>query len=233
MSALIGSLAHRSHPLRVVAAQREELQTRSCVAPFEERLTECGLFPLRRTRLRIIQLNLGKMCNQTCRHCHVDAGPDRTEIMTRATMEHCLRAIAMTNAEVVDITGGAPEMNPDFRWLVEQVVALGRRVIDRCNLTILTLRPYQDMVDFLARHRVEITASLPYYVSRQADAQRGDGVFEKSIEALKKLNAAGYGMPDSPLTLNLVYNPVGAFLPPKQAAIEADYRRELRRRFGV
>lgn len=230
---MIGSLAHRSHPLRVVAAQREVLHDRSGVPAFASRLSACGLVPLRRTRLRILQINLGKMCNQTCRHCHVDAGPDRREIMTRDTMADCLRAIEQSDVELVDLTGGAPEMNPDFRWLVERIHALGRRMIDRCNLTILTLRPYADMVDFLAARRVEIVASLPYYMGRQTDAQRGDGVFEKSIAALRKLNAAGYGRPQSPLALNLVYNPVGAFLPPSQAAIEADYRRELQRRYGI
>ena len=135
--------------------------------------------------------------------------------------------------EIVDITGGAPEMNPDFRWLVERVRGLGRHVIDRCNLTILTLPAYRDTVDFLAGHRVEIIASLPCYTAEQTDAQRGEGVFEQSIEAIGKLNAAGYGQPGSGLELNLVFNPVGAFLPPKQDALEADYKRELKGRYGL
>ncbi|MEE8170092.1 MAG: arsenosugar biosynthesis radical SAM (seleno)protein ArsS, partial [Phycisphaerae bacterium] len=145
----------------------------------------------------------------------------------------CLDALRRIDTPVVDLTGGAPEMNPDFRWFVEQIVALGRRVIDRCNLTILMVGGYRDLPEFLARHRVEIVASLPYYLDKQTDAQRGDHVFERSIEALRRLNAIGYGREGSGLILNLVYNPVGAFLPPPQAAIEADYTRELRRRYGI
>jgi len=230
---MIQSLARRDHPLKVVSKQIDILEHRNGVPAFEDKLREIELTPLRRTRMRIMQISVGKMCNQVCKHCHVDAGPDRTEIMTRATMQLCLDALDKTDIQIVDLTGGAPEMNPDFRWLVERLREREKHVIDRCNLTILTLRPYKDMVGFLATHRVEVIASLPYYLGRQTDAQRGDGVFEQSIEALKKLNAAGYGQEDSELVLNLVYNPVGAFLPPKQEAIQADYKREMKRRYGI
>src|SRR6185436_3967925 len=167
------------------------------------------------------------LCNQTSRHCHVDAGPDRRESMTRETAELCVQALARTDIPTVDITGGAPELNPNFRRLVEQSRALGRHVMDRCNLSILLLPSQADLAEFLAAHRVEVVASLPYFRSRQTDAQRGEGVFEKSIQGLLQLNRLGYGMEGSGLVLNLVHNPVGAFLPPKQEAIEAQFRREL------
>lgn len=227
------TLAIRHHPLAVVDRQIELLEHADGLPHFDDQLQRTGVGPLTRAGLRVMQVNVGKMCNQVCKHCHVDAGPDRTEIMTRATMQHCLRALERTDIPIVDITGGAPELNPRFRWFVERIRAMGRHVIDRCNLTILTLPAYSDMVDFLSRQRVEVTASLPYYLGRQTDAQRGDGVFEKSIKALKLLNAAGYGEADSGLVLNLVFNPVGAYLPPRQEAIEADYKCELKRRHGV
>lgn len=227
------TLQRRHHELAVVSRQLDVLQPCNGHKPFTDALRETGLAPLTRTRMRIMQINVGRMCNQVCRHCHVDAGPDRTEIMTRDTMRLCLDALAETDIEIVDITGGAPEMNPHFRWLVERIREMRRHVIDRCNLTILTLPAYADMVEFLAGHQVEVIASLPSYMAQQTDAQRGDGVFEKSINALRMLNAAGYGAADSGLRLNLVYNPVGAFLPPKQSAIEADYKRELKRRYDV
>ena len=197
---------------------------------FEEALAGSGLFPLHTTGITVFQINVGKLCNQTCRHCHVDAGPHRREVMTRETAELCIRALSRTAIPTVDITGGAPELNPNFRWLVERSRALGRHVIDRCNLSVLLLPSQSDLIRFLAEHEVEVTASLPYYQAHQTDAQRGEGIFEKSIEALRRLNAAGYG---SKLKLNLVYNPVGAFLPPTQGSIEAEFRRELRKRHGV
>ncbi|MFQ5424140.1 MAG: arsenosugar biosynthesis radical SAM (seleno)protein ArsS [Phycisphaerae bacterium] len=227
------SLVKQGHPLAVLDEQRRVIAADVGVEPFETRMAGLGLRPLRATGITVVQLNVGRMCNQVCKHCHVDAGPDRTEIMTRDTMRHCMEAVRRTAAPIVDLTGGAPEMNPDFRWLVEQVKALGRHVIDRCNLTILMASGYEDMPEFLARHRVEIIASLPYYLEKQTDAQRGDHVFERSIAALRRLNGLGYGVDGSELLLNLVYNPVGAFLPPKQQAIEADYKRELRRRYGI
>ena len=201
--------------------------------PFEEDLASSGLWPLRATGIRVLQVNVGKLCNQTCRHCHVDAGPGRREVMSRETMQLCLDALARADIPTLDITGGAPEMNPHFRWLVEQARARDRHVIDRCNLTILLARGYDDLPAFLAHQRVEIVASLPCYLPANTDKQRGDGVFEKSIAALRRLNEAGYGRPESGLVLTLVYNPVGPSLPPSQASLEEAYHRELASRYGV
>jgi radical SAM/Cys-rich protein len=219
-----------------LASPTEQLKILGRVAnciPFDAQLDHIGLLPLRATGITVFQINVGKLCNQTCRHCHVDAGPDRSERMTLETAEQCIRALAKTDIPTVDITGGAPELNPNFRWLVEQSRALGRQVLDRCNLSVLLLPSQADLAEFLARHRVEIVASLPYYRAGQTDAQRGEGVFKKSVEALQLLNTLGYGHPGSGLALNLVCNPVGAFLPPKQEAIEAQFRKELRARHGI
>jgi radical SAM/Cys-rich protein len=227
------SLKARANPLASATEQLRILAGPSRLALFEEKMRGAGLFPLNATGITDIQLNVGKLCNQTCHHCHVDAGPDRKEIMTREIAELSIRALARTEIPTVDITGGAPELNPNFRWLVEQARDLGRHVMDRCNLTVLLLPAQADLAEFLARHRVEVIASLPYFRAEQTDAQRGLGVFEKSIEALRKLNGLGYGREGSGLVLNLVYNPVGAFLPPKQEAIEAQFKRELERASGV
>lgn len=227
------TLLGRQNPLAAPAEQLRILtQTEACPS-FDVRLNQAGLHPLHATGLTVFQLNVGKLCNQTCRHCHVDAGPDRQEMMTRETAEFCIRALAKTDIPIVDITGGAPELNSNFRWLVEEARALDRHVIDRCNLSVLLLPSQAHLAKFLAQHRVEIVASLPSYRSTQTDAQRGDGIFEKSIQALQLLNTLGYGKEESGLTLNLVYNPVGAFLPPKQEAIEAQFRRELSSRHGI
>ncbi len=196
-------------------------------------MREAGLDPLHAAGISVFQINVGRLCNQTCHHCHVDAGPDRKEAMSRETAELCIRALGKTAIPNVDITGGATELNPNFRWLVEQAVALGRHVIDRCNLSVLLLPGQADLANFLARNRLEVIASLPYYREAQTDAQRGEGVFAKSISALRRLNELGYGQPGSGLILNLVHNPVGAFLPPRQEAIEAQFRRELERHHGV
>ena len=201
--------------------------------PFDRALEESGLYPLTATGITVFQINVGKLCNQTCGHCHVDAGPHRREIMTRETAELAIAALAQTDIPTVDITGGAPELNPNFRWLVAASKRLGRHVMDRCNLSVLLLPSQPDLAGFLAGHQVEIVASLPYFLAQQTDAQRGLGVFDKSIEALRLLNSIGYGHADSPLRLNLVYNPVGAFLPGPQRALEADFHRELERRYGV
>lgn len=198
---------------------------------FDRVLVEQGM-TLRRAATRVLQLNLGKKCNQTCAHCHVNAGPARREMMTRETMEQVLAWLAPTSIATVDITGGAPELNPHFRFLVEALKAQGRHVMDRCNLTVLFEPGQEDLAEFLAQHKVEIVASLPCYGPDNVNAQRGEGVFELSIAALQKLNALGYGR-DERLMLNLVYNPLGAFLPPAQAALEADYKHELRANFGV
>lgn len=231
---MTGSLQSRQHDLASTAVQLRVLNNPvSYHKPFDESLAESGLHPLAATGIEIFQINVGKLCNQTCKHCHVDAGPDRTEVMTRETMESCLEALAQTEIPTVDITGGAPELNPHFRWLVGEVKKLNRHVIDRCNLSILLLPSQQGLAEFLAENQVEIVASLPYFVAERTDAQRGEGVFDKSIEALRKLNSLGYGEEDSGLVLNLVYNPTGAFLPPPQYSVEADFKRELHDRYGV
>ena len=213
--------------------QLNRLAAAKACPPFEEKLASAGLHPLHAAGITVFQINVGKFCNQSCRHCHVDAGPERTEQMTRGTAELCIRALSRTDIPTVDITGGAPELNQNFRWLVEQARALGRHVIDRCNLTVLLLKPQAGLAEFLASNRVEVMASLPYFQPSQTDAQRGDGVFEKSILAMKMLNRLGYGVEGSGLVLNLVHNPVGAFLPAKQDAAEAQFRRELSRRHGI
>ena len=227
------TLLGRNNPLASPTEQLKILAAAISCPPFETRLDQASLLPLRATGITVFQINVGKLCNQTCRHCHVDAGPDRTESMSRETAELCIQALARTDIPTVDITGGAPELNPNFRWLVAQARELGRHVMDRCNLSVLLLPSQADLAEFLAAHRVEIIASLPSYRASQTDAQRGDGVFEKSMKALRLLNRLGYGQPDSGLALNLVYNPVGAFLPPKQEAIEAQFRKELRARHAV
>jgi radical SAM/Cys-rich protein len=191
-----------------------------------------GMSPLRARAVEVLQVNVGKVCNQTCRHCHVDAGPDRPEMMSRETLELCLDALDSSGIPVVDITGGAPEMCPDFRWFVAECRKLGRHVIDRCNLTILETRPHHDLPEFLAEHEVEVIASLPHFRALNTDRQRGDGVFDKSIRALRHLNDVGYGK-GGPLRLNLVTNPVGAFLPGNQASLEREWKRELEERHGL
>ena len=227
------TLLGRHNPLASPSEQLKVLAQSGPRLSFEAQLNQAGLYPLRAVEIAVFQINVGKLCNQTCRHCHVDAGPDRPETMSLETAEQCVRALAKTDIPTVDITGGAPELNPHFRWLVEQARGLDRDVIDRCNLSVLLLPSQADLAEFLASHRVEIIASLPSYRAGQTDAQRGDGVFEKSMEALRLLNRFGYGRLDSGLTLNLVYNPVGAFLPPKQDAIEAQFKKELRTRHGI
>jgi radical SAM/Cys-rich protein len=227
------TLLGRNNPLASASKQLKILTEIQHCAPFETRLAESGLVPFRATGISVLQINVGKLCNQTCRHCHVDAGPDRTEQLSRETAELCMRALAHTDIPTVDLTGGAPELNPNFRWLVEQARVLGRHVIDRCNLSVLLLPSQADLGAFLARHHVEVIASLPYYRASQTDAQRGEGIFEKSLEGLRLLNQLGYGAPDTGLMLNLVHNPVGAFLPPNQKAVEAQFRKELASRYGV
>ena len=201
--------------------------------PFTERVGQEKGLPLKRVNLDTVQLNLGKLCNQACLHCHVDAGPKRTEIMSPRTAELALDLIRAAKARTVDLTGGAPELNPSFRFLVEQNRQDGRHVLDRCNLTVLFESGQEDLAEFLAEHQVEIFASLPCYSEENVAAQRGHGVYEKSIAALRKLNALSYGRAGSGLVLNLVYNPVGVHLPPPQQNLEADYKRELGERFGL
>ncbi|MCB9627170.1 MAG: arsenosugar biosynthesis radical SAM protein ArsS [Sandaracinaceae bacterium] len=203
-------------------------------ADFQQALARSGLSPLRPLALDVLQLNVGKLCNQTCRHCHVDAGPDRTDqMMDEVTARECLDAAERTGVTTLDITGGAPELNPNFRMLVEGARRLGCHVIDRCNLTILESGSQRGLAEFLAEQRVEVVCSLPHYRRLNTDRQRGDGVYEKSIRALQRLNALGYGQPGSGLRLTLVTNPVGAFLPPQQASIEAEWKRALLADHGV
>lgn len=232
------SLKASGHQLADVEAQLHALETEVTdvlhLPRFEENLQKVGLFPLRPVEPAVFQVNVGKMCNQVCRHCHVDAGPDRKEIMTRETMQLCLDALAKTNFSTVDLTGGAPEMNPDFRWFVGEIRKLGRHVIVRCNLTIVVANPkYHDLPEFFRQHRVEVVSSLPFYNADKTDRQRGKGVFEDSIRALRMLNAVGYGQPDTGLLLNLVYNPAGAFLPGSQEGLKRQFKRVLLDEFGI
>ena len=209
--------------------QNEELPT------FRSKLKTLNKFPLLPKTLEILQINVGYMCNQVCAHCHVDAGPDRKEIMTRQTMQQCLDVISMTGAHTLDLTGGAPEMNPDFRWFVEEATKVGvKDVIVRSNLTIITAnKKYNDLPEFFKKHNVHVISSMPHWTEGKTDKQRGDGVFDASIKALKMLNAVGYGMPGSDLKLDLVYNPSGAFLPGDQTALEADFKKALFTNFDI
>jgi radical SAM/Cys-rich protein len=195
--------------------------------------------PLQPAGLEIFQMNLGKLCNQTCKHCHVDAGPDRTEVMSRTVMERCLDILRAHQVSVIDLTGGAPELNPNFRWLVREISEIGCktagfRLIDRCNLTIIVSNSdFRSLPQFFAEYHVNIVSSLPYFTKSLTDRQRGNGVFERSIEALSLLNAVGYGKIGTGLLLDLVYNPSGAFLPGKQTELEADFRSALLRDHGI
>jgi radical SAM/Cys-rich protein len=233
------SLKSQGHPLSDARIQLETLEHGSGTAeyrpvPFQQKMEGMGLYPLLPTGIDVFQVNIGKMCNQVCRHCHVDAGPDRKEIMTKDTMEQCLDALAATSLPTVDITGGAPELNPYFRWFVEEIRKLGRRVMVRCNLTIILANPkYHDLPEFYRRHEVEVISSLPFYAADRTDRQRGDGVFRDSLKALQLLNAVGYGQAGSGLLLNLVSNPAGAFLPPSQEVLEKEYRTVLWKEHGI
>lgn len=233
------SLAARKNDLSNPENQLEVLNNgifRSGELPlFKDKLAETGSFPLKPKKLEILQLNLGYMCNQVCSHCHVDAGPDRKEIMTRETMEQCLHVIAKTGAHTLDLTGGAPEMNPDFRWFVKQASRVGiKDFIVRSNLTILRAnKKYHDLPEFFKEYKIHVISSLPFYKREKTDRQRGKGVFDQSIKALEMLNSVGYGKKDSNLKLDLVYNPSGAFLPTGQKALERDFKKALREDFGV
>jgi len=229
-SAKLQSLKLRRSPLSSAEVQLNHLE--KAVQPgfprFSEKLNQHGLWPLKPTQIDTLQINVGKMCNQTCAHCHVDAGPDRKEIMTRETMQQCLDAIDRSKIGTIDLTGGAPEMNPHFRWFVEEIRHRGVHVIVRCNLTIILANErFHDLPQFFRDHQVEVISSLPHFTKGRTDRQRGDGIFERSIEALKMLNEVGYGKPDTNLKLNLVYNPVGTFLPGDQAALEREYKTRL------
>ena len=189
---------------------------------------------LSRKPLEILQVNIGKLCNQACLHCHVEAGPNRTEIMERATMDRLLKLLENgERVQTIDITGGAPEMNPHFKYFVTELRKMNREVIDRCNLTVLATPNQEETAEFLAREKVQIIASLPCYTKDNVEKQRGNGVFSASIDALQKLNQLGYGKEGTGLKLNLVYNPGGAFLPPSQESLKVDYQEELKEHFDI
>lgn len=232
MARRVLTLAQSRSPLSSAAEQLRLLGRIPLAHTFEDATAAAGI-SLTAHAIDVLQVNVGKLCNQTCRHCHVDAGPDRREAMSRDTMALCLRALEAAEIPTVDITGGAPELNPEFRWFVRECTARARHVIDRCNLTILLTPSHADLPRFFADHRVELICSLPHYRAPSTDAQRGEGVFEQSLEALRRLNAVGYGDGVSGLRLVLVTNPVGAFLPGGQASLEAEWKREMQRRYGI
>lgn len=224
------SLSDPEVQLEIINSHNEKIRS---LTKFEEKLQDIDLFPLKPTGIEIFQMNVGYMCNMTCKHCHVDAGPDRKEIMTKETFGYCLDALKESDIQIVDLTGGAPEMNPHFRWFVEEVSKLGKHVIVRSNLTILTTNKFSDLPEFFKKHGVEVTCSLPFYSKSRTDRQRGKGTYDKSITALKRLNELGYGKEDTGLMLNLVYNPVGAFLPGDQEEIKQEFKKELSRTHGI
>jgi radical SAM/Cys-rich protein len=233
MSRVLPTLQKRGAQLASTRSQKRLLSVLPLSRTFEDALAGTALYPLRPTGIEILQINVGKKCNQTCRHCHVDAGPDRTEMMPDAVVDKVLEVLETTDIPVFDITGGAPELHKRWREMVTRATAAGKKVMDRCNLTITTLPNYRYLPEFFADHRVEIVASLPHFRQKSTDSQRGDGVFEQSIEALQRLNALGYGKPDTGLVLNLVTNPVGTFLPGNQASLESDWKRQMKRLYGI
>lgn len=229
---MLPTLARRGSGLASGEGQRARLAEIPVARSFERALDAAGLWPLRSTRIEILQINVGKRCNQTCRHCHVDAGPDRREVMPRTVLDAVFSVLEREQIGTLDITGGAPELHPDFRDIVVRATTLGAHVMHRCNLTAVLLPNYADIPALLAAHGVEIVASLPYFQGRETDAQRGDGVFDESIESLRRLNALGYGK-GTGLILNLVTNPVGSFLPGNQSELESRWKGEMRRRYGI
>lgn len=233
MSRVLPTLNRRGTGLASGLVQQSVLARVALDQTFEEALDGAGLYPLRPEGIEIFQINVGKKCNQTCRHCHVDAGPDRTEMMPDDVLDRCLEVIEAADFNTVDITGGAPELHKRWRELVIRSRAAGKHVMDRCNLTITLLPNYRYLPEFFAEHKVEVVASLPHYRAKQTDNQRGEGVFEESIEALRRLNALGYGQEGTGLLLNLVTNPVGTFLPGDQVTLEREWKRQLERLHGI
>ena len=241
------SLLFRNEPLASVDAQFELLDradlgldegvlTGAASSPqnaFDLSLQSSGRFPLQASGIETFQVNLGRVCNQTCIHCHVDAGPDRKENMDHETAELAMRVLAQTDIPIVDVTGGAPEMCPEFKYIVRESRRLGRKVLNRCNLTILFAKGFEDLPEFFLENEVEIICSLPHFRALNTDKQRGDGVFEKSIRALQMLNKLGYGKPGSGLRIVIVTNPVGAFLPSGQASLEAEWKDRLYENYGI
>jgi radical SAM/Cys-rich protein len=230
---IIPTLQKRDHTLSASESQRKLLADLPLRLTFAEATTSAGHEPLRATGVTVLQMNVGKRCNLTCKHCHVDAGPDRPEVMSAEVMTACMQLLEKSDIPTVDITGGAPEMHPQWRELIQRARGLGRHVMHRCNLTITRLPNYSDVPKFLADHQAEVIASLPAFAPKRTDAQRGEGVFEESIAALREFNALGYGQEGSGLEINLVTNPVGAFLPASQKSLEQEWKRELKRRYDV
>ncbi len=236
----VTSLASRVHKLADPQEQlrilNEESPKISIQPKFSEKLSDSGLHPLTATGVEILQLNLGYMCNMTCKHCHVDAGPDRKEMMSRENLEYCLDVVREGKVNTVDLTGGAPEMHPDFIWLVEKIREINQdiEIIVRSNLTILvTNKTYRAYPEFFKKHRLNVTCSLPFYDKFTTDRQRGEGTYDRSVEALKILNELGFGKEETGLPLNLVYNPAGAFLPASQESLEADFKKKLMDKHGI
>jgi radical SAM/Cys-rich protein len=229
----VKSLSARGAALSDTLIQLDVLNGRKTLKSFPSFSEKLG--SLKPTSIDIFQINIGKLCNQTCLHCHVDAGPDKkVENMSLETLEKCFHIVKKHNIKTVDITGGAPEMNPHFRWFVEQCTSIGVKVMDRCNLTIIESNPkYYDLPHFFAENKVHVVSSLPYFTKLRTDSQRGDGVFEDSIKALKRLNEIGYGKKDTGLQLDLVYNPSGAFLPGDQMSLEAEFKRQMKSRYDI
>lgn len=234
------SLHARRSPLEEPTEQIRQLDavkisdSPSGASTFHQDIQSHGWETLRPSRLEIFQINVGKLCNMTCRHCHVDSGPDRVEEnMDRETVDHCLAAIRESGAHTVDLTGGAPELNPHFEYLVDECVKMGKQVIDRCNLTILTTKRYRHLPEWFAERGVQVVCSLPHYRQLGTDSQRGDGTYEKSIRAIRMLNDAGYGQGDPTKQLTLVTNPVGAFLAGNQSSLETEWKRELKNNHDV
>ena len=220
---------HRTGSLLASPSQQLALLEEVKTVAFASRLQAIGAYPLRPNDLEVLQLNLGYQCNQTCAHCHVDAGPDRKEVMSKGTMEKIVDVLSQHSIATLDLTGGAPEMNPNFRWFVETARPLVDELIVRSNLTIFSANArYNDMPEFFAKHRVRVISSLPCYTEANTDRQRGIGVFHRSIDALRQLNRVGYAQPETGLVLDLVFNPQGISLPAPQAALESDYKRILK-----
>lgn len=236
---ILKSLLSKHNPLSITDKQLEILSNgvfaTGLLPTFAEKIKQTNQFPLQPSKIEILQINVGYMCNQVCAHCHVDAGPDRKEIMTIETMQQCLDVLKNTQVNTLDLTGGAPEMNPNFRWFVEEASKLGvQDFIVRSNLTIiLANKKHNDLPQFFAKHNIHVVSSLPFYKREKTDKQRGDGVFDKSIKALQMLNEMGYGKQNSPLKLDLVYNPSGAFLPTDQKALQNDFKKALKEDFDI
>ncbi len=236
---MIKSLHARQHQLAQQERQVEWLSNgifkENKLPTFQHKLEQSGQFPLHSGAIEIFQINIGYMCNQVCKHCHVDAGPDRKEIMTRETMQQCLDVMERAKIKTLDITGGAPEMNPDFRWLVSEAYKRGvKEIIVRSNLTIFSANPkFNDLPEFFKQNGVRVCSSLPFYNADKTDRQRGEGVFSDSVKGLQMLNVVGYGKEGSGLILDLVYNPTGAFLPGDQKALERDFKKELKNHFNI